>query len=367
MNKGILISALDSAKWIGGLYYKKNIAFVITQNKEIMLKYSLYVITHNKYKDIFTDFHEDVTVISFKSERAIVTKVFKMLLYVLKNIRIEYPLYRKNSIKKIDDIMWIADFQDKYYPQFFSDAELRGRESAIKDCIYRGTSIVVSSENAKSDFLKFYGYYKNIYVVPFVSFIEFEIRHLTKNKQNEVLKSNDLLGRDYAVIMNQFWQHKNHIVVFQAIKYYLEIFPNSNFYRNPDYIERLKTLTLDSAVASHISILGFIDRAEQIAIMKNASFVIQPSLFEGWGTVVEDAKVLDKTILLSDIPVHREQMNEKCILFNPHDPVALAELIEQESQKEHYDDVEKGIADMYKRAKEYSKGFEQLLRDLEKK
>ena len=45
----------------------------------------------------------------------------------------------------------------------------------------------------------------------------------------------------------------------------------------------------------------------------------------------------------------------------------LAHLIKDEIQKEHHDDIEKGIADMYKRAKEYSKGFEQLLKDLERR
>ena len=73
--------------------------------------------------------------------------------------------------------------------------------------------------------------------------------------------------------------------------------------------------------------LGLIERREQIVIMKNAHFLIQPSLFEGWGTVVEDAKVLDKTIILSDIEVHREQKNHKCVLFNPYDAGELAELI----------------------------------------
>jgi glycosyltransferase involved in cell wall biosynthesis len=108
-------------------------------------------------------------------------------------------------------------------------------------------------------------------------------------------------------------------------------------------------------------VLGFIDRTEQLVIMKNSEYVIQPSLFEGWGTVVEDAKVLDKTILLSDIPVHREQMNEKCILFDPYDPVELAELIAIETKKEHHDDIKKGLEDMHARAKEYSKGFQRLL------
>ena len=37
-----------------------------------------------------------------------------------------------------------------------------------------------------------------------------------------------------------------------------------------------------------------------------------------------------------------------------------------ESEKEHHDDPEAGIQDMYRRAASYSKGFEKLLRDFEK-
>lgn len=63
-------------------------------------------------------------------------------------------------------------------------------------------------------------------------------------------------------------------------------------------------------MAGSIRLLGFVERTEQLCIMKNAAFIVQPSLCEGWGTVLEDAKVLDKAVLLSDIPVHREQKNE---------------------------------------------------------
>ena len=38
----------------------------------------------------------------------------------------------------------------------------------------------------------------------------------------------------------------------------------------------------------------------------------------------------------------------------------------EDKENEHHDDVEKGIDDMFKRAKECSTGFEQLLLDLEK-
>lgn len=42
-------------------------------------------------------------------------------------------------------------------------------------------------------------------------------------------------------------------------------------------------------------------------LMKHAIAIINPSLFEGGSTTVEEAKSLLKVIILSGIPVHREQ------------------------------------------------------------
>jgi glycosyltransferase involved in cell wall biosynthesis len=73
-----------------------------------------------------------------------------------------------------------------------------------------------------------------------------------------------------------------------------------------------------------IIFLGFIDRTDQLVLMKNALAVIQPSLFEGWSTVVEDAKALNQTIIASDIAVHQEQLEDKGYYFSPHDYPELA-------------------------------------------
>ena len=97
-------------------------------------------------------------------------------------------------------------------------------------------------------------------------------------------------------------------------------------------------------------------------------FIVQPSLCEGWGTVLEDAKVLDKAVLLSDIPVHREQKNEKCTLFDPHDPDALADLIVETAERADRPeeaayfagDMMAGMANMYREAGEYAKALEKI-------
>ena len=45
--------------------------------------------------------------------------------------------------------------------------------------------------------------------------------------------------------------------------------------------------------------------------------------------MVEEAKILDKRILLSNIDVHIEQKPKKGLYFNPNDPKYLAQKIEK--------------------------------------
>jgi glycosyltransferase involved in cell wall biosynthesis len=51
---------------------------------------------------------------------------------------------------------------------------------------------------------------------------------------------------------------------------------------------------------------------------------LQPSLFEGWSTTVEEAKSLGKKLLLSDIAVHREQNPPESVFFDPKNSEELA-------------------------------------------
>ena len=287
-----------------------------------------------------------------------------------------FPLSRSMKFIGLKSVAWIPDFQHYHYPENFSKDELKIREQKESRIFKFDLPLVLSSNDCLKDYKeKYMTNEKNVYVVPFVSFIAPELKGLDSHKEKEILEKYKIGNSKYACVSNQFWRHKNHVVLLQAIKLMHSSLESFKFvftglpedYRDHDYYQSINNLLEDQRVSEHVEVLGFIDRIEQITIMKNAEFVIQPSLFEGWGTVVEDAKVLDKTILVSDISVHREQMNEKCILFDPHDPVSLASLINEECKKDHHFDIEKGLADMYQRAYVYSKGFEKLLCDWENK
>jgi len=80
---------------------------------------------------------------------------------------------------------------------------------------------------------------------------------------------------------------------------------------------------------SNISFLGLVDYAIVKALMHKSLAVINPSLFEGWSTTVEEAKGVGKKVLLSNIPVHQEQKPERSYYFDPKRPEELAKLLLQ--------------------------------------
>lgn len=378
MKPGILIVGRGSSDWVGGLYYTKNIAFMLSQNTFIKKNYNIYIIVDKENRSVFDGMQNEINILLMPSIMKKIDKFYRVLILIRYNIKYIFPCAtRIDNFLSVTGISWIPDFQHNRLQSMFSPEEIDNRVKFSKRIIENGNPLVLSSNDCKNDANKYYGRKDKIAVVPFVSFIENDILELTQEKEADILNKYNLASQKYIYVANQFWKHKNHIVVIEAINRLINsdtigtikiVFTGKlRDPRNPEFIESISSYFKDEKLNGHLSNLGFIDRIDQIVIMKNAKFIIQPSLFEGWGTVVEDAKVLDKTILLSDIPVHREQMNEKCILFDPYNPDLLAELIYQESQKEHFDDIDKGIADMHKRAKEYSMGFEELLKILENK
>ena len=371
--RNIVICASGSSNWIGGIYYARNIAFQLAVNEKISSACRIYLYVAREYAGEFDDLPPSVKVVPVKQLPGKLGSLQKLLFCVVH--RAKYVLYRGSKFLRLfgsKRVNWIPDFQEKYLPEYFSAQEVQARDKSHKSDAVSSEPLVLSSVTALKDFQKFYGQEKkNVIVMPFVSYIEPIIRNSTPADDSRIIQKHGLEGLRYACVMNQFWQHKNHTVVIEALRLYYHAHQDSKLvvvftgklsdYRNSDYISSIEAALKAEPLSDHINLLGFISREEQIIIMKHSEFVIQPSLFEGWGTVVEDAKVLDKTILLSDIPVHREQKNSKCIMFNPHDPQELADLIASETLTAHNDDPEKGIADMYTRAKEYTGSFADFL------
>ena len=98
-------------------------------------------------------------------------------------------------------------------------------------------------------------------------------------------------------------------------------------YRQSGLMGKLKKYVSDNDLSDHVTFLGFIDRNEMLNLMHYSAAVIQPSLSEGWSTVVEDAKSLGKFVIASDIELHKEQLQNNFSLFKASDSDNLVETV----------------------------------------
>lgn len=226
-------------------------------------------------------------------------------------------------------VSWIPDFQELHLPYFFSEQEVRNRRNHHRQR-FNTAGLVVSSADVKADVERFYpGECARIAVVRFATFDRFD-----DSRVAEVVRAYGITGR-YVLCANQVWVHKNHIVVLKAVELlkrqgiHVQVFftGNENDYRVPGYTDFLKRLVVEWELSDRVRFLGFIPREDQLCLMKGAHYIVQPSLFEGWSTVIEDAKAMGQFVVASDLGVHKEQLSERCRFFGRHDPQELAAIM----------------------------------------
>jgi len=225
-------------------------------------------------------------------------------------------------------MFWIPDFQHRFWPSYFSSAEIAGRDRDFEALASRDVPIVFSSRDAQSHFDQFYRSQRcRTYVWHF---------HTLSEPAPVVSVSAEFaalgLPRRFYYTPNQFWPHKDHATLFRALKLIVEqghdvtfVCTGSDLTSATDaYQRKLVALIEELDIARNMRLLGVLPRLVQLELMRRACAVIQPSLFEGWSTVIEDARAFGRPLIVSDIPVHREQADGDTTFFAPQDPASLA-------------------------------------------
>lgn len=358
---------------MGGVYYAHNIINLILHSSKLRRLYEIHVLAAPDNASVFRKYDKKIKLTEIDFGNCYFNSIY--LLWYMHHYKIDYwytlslNLVERLIVRKA--IFWIADFQYLHLPQCFSHFDRMMRDNTAHYMAKKKNILILSSEDAKEDFLKYYENHNcQCRVVHFASNIEDEIMQITKMDETEILQKYDLYGKKYIYIPNQFWQHKNHLVVLKMIERYVSgdvenvifVFTGQmDDYRSKEYTEKIKEYFAKEDIAGVTKNLGFLQRKEQIIIMKNAVFLIQPSLFEGWGTVLEDAKVLDKRVILSDLSVHKEQRYEKCVLFKRTDAEDLLSKVKQLLYEESEDDFKKGIERFHRDSQKYAEELEKVL------
>ena len=361
-------------EWLGGINYYRNLISTICANPETNLE-PVILTGYDSDKKILESFPEVSIVKSHildsNHPSAFVRHVLRRVLH--RDIVLEH-LLKRNDISVLSHfgslgrrstlptIGWIPDFQHKYLPVFFPKNELSDRDREFKITCAECTRVIFSSNAAKSDAEKFYPEYAKKYrILHFVT----GTMNLSCLPDFTSLKEKYQIKGPYFIVPNQFWVHKNHMVILEALNilnargHQISVLAtgNTSDYRQPEYFGILQQKIQDYHLSEDFKVIGIVPYKKLIQLMIHAVAVINPSLFEGWSTSVEEAKALNLKVILSDIPVHREQNPEHGIFFPPHDPERLADILLESLQnaKKEFEKVE--LTGIYERQNEQQKNF----------
>jgi glycosyltransferase involved in cell wall biosynthesis len=242
---------------------------------------------------------------------------------------------------------WIPDFQHLKLPEFFTVQEVNARTRIFRDCCRYCSLVIVSSLAAAGDLGSLDATCANkVRCLPFVA----DVPDSATLPSLRELEAKYRLEGPYVLLPAQFWAHKNHLVVIEALSRLkakgcrIPVLATGSTadYRQPEHFARLMTRVRGLRLEGEFRVLGVVPYRDVMGLMLHAAAVANPSFFEGWSTAVEEAKSLGKRLILSDIPVHREQAPGRAEFFAPQDTEALARLLAEavehidRSEEEHH-------------------------------
>lgn len=389
--KNVAIIHYNSKDWIGGVNYFHNLFHALELIKKKTIQIVLFTGRKTDTAELKKEFPHFRIIKSFhfSNLNGFIKYVWNIYIKLIKAIfHTDYfnHLLNKNNISVCSHswiygeklhyrtVNWIPDFQHLHIPEMFSKEEIIYRNRKYLETIEKSDCIILSSNNTLVDFKNFAPKHtQKAVVMHFVSYIDKST--YKENKIINIRKKYKIVGK-FFYAPNQFWKHKNHGIILEAInllkkerKNIVVIFSGYQVdKRDKTYYSRIISLIDKYKLNNNVKILGFINHSEVLQLMRYSISVINPSLFEGWSTTVEEVKSLGKNIILSNIEVHKEQNPSEAIYFDPHNPKELAEILDNKWKTStggpDFAMEQKAQQTMEKRCQEFGLQYEKIIIDL---
>ena len=340
----------DRERWTGGYQYFVNLFRVIAGSGRARIRPVVFV--DGSYpEDALQPLHEGIADVVRCPRTGSNRWRSQLTGTVLTGIdRNALSQYRKHDIQAVFEsatwhgwrfplpvIAWLPDFQHRRLPGMFARRAWLQREVGFRAQIAAASAVMLSSESARQDCEALYpASIGKTSVIPFA---------VEPSEQANTVSEEDIRVRygisgPYFYLPNQFWRHKNHAVLIRALRMLRDqgvpamvvASGASVDPRHPQLFETLVEQVKELGLGEAFRFLRLIPRADVYALMRGSIAVVNPSLFEGWSTTVEEAKAIGVPLVLSDIPVHREQTAGAAEYFDPLSPgdaaAALARAID---------------------------------------
>jgi glycosyltransferase involved in cell wall biosynthesis len=236
-------------------------------------------------------------------------------------------------------VMAIHDLQHRLQPEFpevSTNGEWEWREYRFRNGARYATLVLADSEVGKEDILNCYGPYgvtpDRVKVLPFLPACSLT-SEVAESERQRVQERYSLL-EPYLFYPAQFWPHKNHMRIIQALgllkqTYQLKIpvvFCGSytGEIRETTFREVMR-VSSQLGLEGEVRYLGYAPDADMAGLYAGAAALVMPTFFGPTNIPVLEAWACGCPVLTSDIRGIREQVGDAALLADPTSVEAIAD------------------------------------------
>jgi glycosyltransferase involved in cell wall biosynthesis len=199
------------------------------------------------------------------------------------------------------------------------------RERTYQNMLFKATYVITGNETGKREILENYPMSPDkIRIVPF------PVPGFCFDQKAEIRAIPDL-AEPFIFFPAQFWAHKNHIALIEAIRYLRDVrdfrivccfagFDQGNL----AFIERK---IAEYCLGDRIRILGFVEQAELRFLYSRALAMVFVSLLGPNNLPPLEASAMGCPVIISDLPGHIEEMEGSALQVDATNYSALGEAI----------------------------------------
>lgn len=213
------------------------------------------------------------------------------------------------------------DLQHLHLPELFSPAQRRRRMLTYRAFAEQADIVAVMTEWGRQDLVTALRIPESqVAVVPWAP-----VAGLRRAAASRPLPPN--LPRSYLLFPAQTWPHKNHLRLMRALWLLRRQGLRLNLVsigRMNDHFPRIRSLVDELGIGDQVHFLGHVDDDMVDVLYRNATAVIYPSLFEGWGLPVVEAFAYGIPVAASSATVLPEVTAGAALLFDPESEEAIS-------------------------------------------
>lgn len=334
--------AINNALRLNKIAQTENIEvlFIITNTDDIRYiresNLSEIVFDFTRYKKLLTFFHR-----LLKHIRHPIFKNFKSPFEKFLNshdVDLVYFLAPNSWAQDLSNTNYIYTLWDNChrdeneFPEVRFHGEFEKREHLNNIVLKKANAIITDSDSTIASIIARYGANQDrLYTIPFRP--SPFLKDISDAEQLRILKKNNLVSKKYLFYPAQYWPHKNHIYIIEALGILKENYPELNnlnvIFCGSDKGNRyfLESYTRSLGLSSRVRFLGFVSDDEVSVFYKNCLALVMPTYFGPSNLPPLEAMKFGAPVIYPNFDTFKEFLGGAGLHIDLANPESLVEVI----------------------------------------